>query len=164
MHTDMRQPSDPAGDDTALSLQDPPSTPSQASIDHLLDCFQEGELTSSYNPTRTQSRSSSADEYVVHHPPVLQLNSDIKLPPSMKSRGSSNSLDIDTQEEAIPGIRYPASWGQCRSMSPQGASKKISEDSSHSAESHGTDYNILSSIDPPIMVSLAYYVTTLYIH
>ena len=171
IHTDMRQPSDPAGDDTALSLQDPPSTPSQAaSIDHLLD-FQEGEPTSGYNPTRTQSRSSSADEYVVHHPPLLQLNSDIKLPPSMKSRSSTNSLDdIDTQEEAITGIRYPPSWGQHRSMSPQGASKKISEDSSesfHSAESHGADYNILSFIDPPktkIMVSLTYYVTTLYIH
>ena len=36
-------------------------------------------------------------------------------------------------------------------MSPQGASKKISEDSSesfHSAESHSADYNILFSIDP----------------
>ena len=89
-------------------------------------------------------------------------SSDIKLPPSMKSRGSSNSPD-DAQEETIPGIRYPPSWGQYRSMSPQGASKKISEGSSesfHSAESHhGTDYNILSSIDPPktkIMVSVTF--------
>ena len=85
-------------------------------------------------------------------------NSDVKLPPSMKSRGSSSS-PVDTQEEAIPGIRYPPSWGQHQSVSPQGASKKISEDSSesfHSAESRGPDYNILSSIDPPktkIMVS-----------
>ena len=103
----------------------------------------------------------SKDNQSIQLPSAMEpSNSDIRLPPSMKSRGSSNSPD-DTQEEAIPGIRYPPSWGQHRSMSPQGASKKISEgsdESFHSAESHhGADYNILSSIDPPktkIMVSL----------
>ena len=162
-HADMRQPSDPAVDDTATFLQDPPSTTSQASSDCRLDCFQEqGELTSDYTAIRTQSRSSSADMCAVHHPSILQPISDIRLPPSMKSRGSSNSPD-DIREVVIPGIRYPPSWGQHRSMSPQGASNKISEgfcESFHSAESHhGADYNVLSSIDPPktkIMVSLTY--------
>ena len=101
----MRQPSDPTEDYTALSLQVPPSTTSQAS------------------------------------------------------------------EEAIPGIRYPASWGQHRSMSPQGTSMNISEgsdESFHSAESRGVDYSILSSIDPPrtkIMVSqydYTHYYTVMY--
>jgi len=89
-------------------------------------------------------------------------HSDIKLPPSMKSRGSSKSPDNDDQEETIPGIRYPPSWRQNQPLSPQGASMKISEDSDenyHSAESsHGNNYNnIMMSLDPPktkIMVSL----------
>ena len=98
---------------------------------------------------------------VQRHPLSEQLpsSSDIKLPPSMKSRSSSKSPD-DDQEETITGIRYPPSWGQHRLMSPRGASRKISEDSDesfHSAESlRGNDYSILTSLDPPktnIMVS-----------
>ena len=78
-------------------------------------------------------------------------SADIKPPPSLKSTCSSKSSD---DEETPAGIRYPPSWGQHRSMSPQGASNKIlegSDDSFHSAESHhGTnDYSVLSSIDPP---------------
>ena len=42
---------------------------------------------------------------------VEPSSSDIKLPPSMKSRGSSSS-PVDTQEEAIRGIHYPPIWGQ----------------------------------------------------
>ena len=100
---------------------------------------------------------------------VEPSSSDIKLPPDMKSRGSSSS-PVDTRVEAIPGIRYPSSWRQHRSISPQRASKKISEDSSesfHSAESHGPDYNILSSINPPktkIMVSLTYQICGLLLY
>ena len=83
--------------------------------------------------------------------PMEVPNYNMKLTPSIKSRCSSKSND---KEETIPGIRYPPSWGQQRSMSPQGSSNKIlegSDDSFHSAESHhGTnDYNILSSIEPP---------------
>ena len=105
----------------------------------------------------------SKDSHSAQLPSTIETSSsNIRLPPSMKSRGSSNSPD-DDQEEAIHGIRYPPSWGQHRSMSPQGISRKIppedSDESFHSAESHrGTDYNILSSIDPPktkIMVSLS---------
>ena len=98
---------------------------------------------------------------VQHLPPSKQLppSSDIKLPPSMKSRCSSKSPDDDDQEE-ITGIRYPPSWGQHRSMSPQGAARKMSEgsdESFHSAESHQkADYTMMRSLDPPktkIMVS-----------
>ena len=75
-----------------------------------------------------------------------------KPPSSIKSRCSSKS---DDEKETIPGIHYPPSWGQNRSMSPQGSSNKIPEgsddDSIHSVECHRstTDYTILSSIDPP---------------
>ena len=106
----------------------------------------------------------SKDNQSIQVPSVMEpSSSDIRLPPSMKSRDSSNS-PVNTREEAIPvGIHLPPSWGQHRSMSPQRKSKKISEgsdESFHSAESHhGADYNILSSIDPPktnIMVSCNY--------
>ena len=92
------------------------------------------------------------------------LSSAVKLPPSLKSRDSSKSPDDDDQEE-IPGIRYPPSWGQHRSMSPQGATscRKMSEgsdESYHSAESHHKpDYTMMTSLDPPkteIMVSYNY--------
>ena len=167
-HTGTRRPNNPVVvgmNNTALFQQNPPSTPSSASNDYRLDISVhslEQERISDYHTRRTQSKSSSADVYVMHHPPdsMLPSSSDIKLPPSMKSRGSTNSPD-DDHEETIPGIRYPPSWGQHRSTSPQGVSRKMSSDSSesfHSAESHhGADYNILTSLDPPktkIMVSL----------
>ena len=86
-------------------------------------------------------------------------SSDIKFPPSMKSRGSSKSPD-NGQEDTITGIHYPPSWGQNQPLSPQGTSKKIPSEGSdeyHSVESQrGTDYNVLTSLDPPktkIMVS-----------
>ena len=93
----------------------------------------------------------------------IQLPSitDIRLPPSMKSLRSSTSPDVNEDETPI-GMRLPPSWGQHRSMSPQGSSNNLpegSDDSFKSAESHhdtNNDYNILSSIDPPktkIMVS-----------
>ena len=89
-------------------------------------------------------------------PPSLAA---VKLPPSLKSKGSSET-PADDQEETITGIRYPPSWGQHRSLSPQRASRKISEgsdESFHSAESrHNADYTMMTSLDPPktkIMVS-----------
>ena len=90
--------------------------------------------------------------------PSTQLPSTYIKPPPMKSRCSSKS---DDEEETPAGIRYPPSWGQHQSMSPQGSSNNIpegSDDSFQSAESHHgtTDYSVLSSIDPPktkIMVS-----------
>ena len=95
-------------------------------------------------------------------PNPLEIScSEAKLPPSLKSRCSSKSPDDDQEE--ITGIRYPPSWGQHRSMSPQGAAscRKMSQgsdESYHSAESHhkADDYTILTSLDPPktnIMVS-----------
>ena len=92
--------------------------------------------------------------------PQLLTSPDIKLPPhNLVSKGSSKSPD-DDQEEEIPGIRYPPSWRQHRSMSPQGAPSKISEgsdESFHSVESHHiADYTMMTSLDPPktkIMVS-----------
>ena len=96
---------------------------------------------------------------------------DVKLPPSMKSRCSSKSPD-DNQEEEFPGIRYPPSWGQHRSMSPQGTTscRKTSlgsDESFHSAESHHKDYTMMTSLDPPktkIMVSLNVLYMHTYIH
>ena len=47
--------------------------------------------------------------------------------------------DDDDQDEGIPEIHYPPNWGQHRSLSPQGAARKMSEgsdESFHSAESH----------------------------
>ena len=111
-----------------------------------------------HTATNVQPEKSAT---VQRHPLSKQLpsRSDIKRPPSMKPRGSSRSPD-DDQEETITGIRYPPSWGQHRSVPPQGASRKISEDSDesfHSAESlRGNDYSILTSLDPPktkVMVS-----------
>ena len=85
------------------------------------------------------------DELFAHLPGKV-----IKLPIIVKLRRSSKSDD----EETIPGIHYPSNWGQHRSMSPQGSSSNLSEgsdDSFHAADSHHstTDYNILSSINPP---------------
>ena len=97
---------------------------------------------------------------------------DVKLLPSMKSRCSSKSPD-DDQEEEIPGIRYPPSWGQHRSMSPQGTTncRKTSlgsDESFHSAESHHkADYTMMTSLDPPktkIMVNLNVLYMHTYIH
>ena len=112
-----------------------------------------------HTATNVQPEKSAA---VQRHPLSRQLptSSDIKLPPTIKSTGSSKSPFDDDQEETITGIRYPPSWGQHRSVPPQGASRKISEDSDesfHSAESlRGNDYSILTSLDPPktkVMVS-----------
>ena len=65
----------------------------------------------------------------------------------------TNGLPDDDQEKTITGIRYPPSWGQHRSMSPQGTSRKISEgsdESFHSAEFHHKhDYTMMMSFDPP---------------
>ena len=90
--------------------------------------------------------------------PQLSPNPEVKLP-LLVSKGSSKYPDDDgDQDETITGIRYPPSWGQHRSMSPQGG--KISEgsdESFHSAElHHGADYTMMTSLDPPktkIMVS-----------
>ena len=146
---------------TTSMRQDLPSLPSQASTG--ISVHSQGSKQSN-GYTRIQSKSISVEATTPpKYPPSLRQNqlsssSDIKLPPSMKSKGASTP--DDDQEETIHGIHYPPSWGQYRSMSPQGASRKISEGSSesfYSAESpHGAD-TILSSLEPPktkIMVSL----------
>ena len=83
--------------------------------------------------------------------PQLSPNPEVKLSSYVVSKGSSKSPDDDDQDETITGIRYPPSWGQHRSMSPQGG--KISEgsdESFHSAElHHGADYTMMTSVNPP---------------
>ena len=49
------------------------------------------------------------------------------------------SQEAPDDEKTVLGMRYPPSWGQHQSMSPQGSSNKIPkgfDDSFHSAESH----------------------------
>ena len=138
--------------------QDLLSLSSQVSTNCQLEDSVHLPASEQHTATNVQTEKSAT----VRHPLSEQFptSSDVKLPPSIKSRCSRKSLVDDGQEETITGIRYPPSWGQHRSMSPQGASRKISEgsdESLHSAEScHGNDYSILSSLDPPktkIMVS-----------
>jgi len=129
---------------------------SKASNDNFLSL----EIHQTSNHTRTQSRDTTVETTLPGRPCTpslghnqLSSHSDIKLPPSMKSRGSSKSLVDD--EETLTGIRYPPSWRQNQPLSLQGTSRKMSE-SYHPTISHYG--NPLTSLYPPranIVVSSA---------
>ena len=67
-----------------------------------------------HTATIMQPKKVEHSATIQHLPSSKQLppSSDIKLPPSVKSRCSSKSPDDDDQDETITGIRYPPSWGQ----------------------------------------------------